>query len=103
MDVVKQLLDYLLFHFCDEHEFPNLNPETGNSLYRGKGMVPHVQLSINCGLGCFKNKTKYFLCTNSHFLGGLMTAQAVDPLPLFRDFPAVSEGSTTTSFAIKTF
>jgi hypothetical protein len=59
----------------------------GNSLYRGKGMLLHVQLSTNCGLGCFKNKTKYFLFTNSHFLSGLTTAQAVDPLPLYRDFP----------------
>jgi hypothetical protein len=50
-------------------------------------MVPNVQSSTNCGLGCFKNKTKKFLCTNSHFLSGLTTAQAVDPLPLHRDFP----------------
>jgi hypothetical protein len=33
------------------------------------------------GLALFKNKTNYFLCTNSHFYSGLMTAQAVDPLP----------------------
>jgi hypothetical protein len=50
-------------------------------------MVPHVLLSTNCGVGCFKNKTKYFLCTNNHFLSGLTTAQAVDPLPVYRDFP----------------
>jgi hypothetical protein len=54
-------------------------------------MVPHVQSSTNCGLGCFKNKTKNFLCTNSHFLSGLTTAQAVDPLPVYKDFPVVSE------------
>jgi hypothetical protein len=60
--------------------------DPGNSLYRGK--VPHVQSSTNCGLGCFKTKTKYFFCTNSHFLSGLTTAQAIDPLPLYRDFPA---------------
>jgi hypothetical protein len=53
-------------------------------------MVSHVQSSTNSGLGCFKNKTKYFLCTNSHFLSGLTTAQAVDPLPLYRDFPGFS-------------
>jgi hypothetical protein len=66
----------------------------GNSLYRGKGMVPHVQSSTNYGLGCFKNKTKYFLCTNSHFLSGLTIVQAVDPLPLYRDFPGSWEISS---------
>jgi hypothetical protein len=50
-------------------------------------MVPHVLSSTNCGLGCFKNTTKYFFCTNSHFLSGLTTAQVVDPLPVYRDFP----------------
>jgi hypothetical protein len=54
---------------------------------QGKVMVQHVQLSTNCGLGCFKNKTKYFICTNSHFFTGYMTEQAVDPLPLYSDFP----------------
>jgi hypothetical protein len=44
-------------------------------------MVPHVQSSTNWGLGCLKNKTNIFLCTNSQFLSGLMTAQAVDTLP----------------------
>jgi hypothetical protein len=63
------------------------NIESGNYLYRGKGMVLHVQSSTNYGLGCFKNKRKYSLCTNSHFFSGLTTAQAVDPLPLYRDFP----------------
>jgi hypothetical protein len=43
-------------------------------------MVPHVQLSTNCELGFFKNKTNIFLCTNSQFLSGLTTAQAVDTL-----------------------
>jgi hypothetical protein len=52
-------------------------------------MVPHVLSSTNCGLGCFKNNTKYFLCTNSHFLSGMTTTQAVDPLPLYRYFPAI--------------
>jgi hypothetical protein len=51
-------------------------------------MVLHVQSSTNCGLGCFKNKAKFFFCTNSHFLSGLTTAQVVDPLPVYRDFPA---------------
>jgi hypothetical protein len=28
-------------------------------IYKGRGgIVPYVQSSINCGLGCFKNKTK---------------------------------------------
>ena len=31
----------------------------GKSLYRGKGMVPHVQLSINCRIGCCFTE-KYF-------------------------------------------
>jgi hypothetical protein len=54
---------------------------------QGEGDGTHVQSSTNCGLGCFKNKINYFLCTNSHFLSALTTAQAVDPLPLYRDFP----------------
>jgi hypothetical protein len=61
--------------------------EPGNYLYRGKGIVPHVLSSTNCGLSCFQNKTKYCLCTNSHFLSGLTTAQAGDTLPVYRDFP----------------
>jgi hypothetical protein len=39
-------------------------------------------MSINCELGWFRNKTKYFLCNESQFLSGLKTAQAVDPIPL---------------------
>jgi hypothetical protein len=50
-------------------------------------MIPHVQWSTNFKLGSFKNKTNFFLCTNHHFFSGLATAQAVDPLPLYRDFP----------------
>jgi hypothetical protein len=49
-------------------------------------MVPHVQLSTDNGHGCSKNKTKYFLYTNSQFFSGLTTAQAVDPLSLHRHF-----------------
>jgi hypothetical protein len=46
-------------------------------------MVPHMRLSTDCGLGCFRNKTKYYLLyTNSKFFSGLTTAQEVDPLPL---------------------
>ncbi len=41
-------------------------------------MVLHVQLSTSCGLGCFRNKTEYFLCTSIR-ISGLMTAQVVDP------------------------
>jgi hypothetical protein len=52
-------------------------------------MVLHVQISINYGVGCFKNKTKYFLYTNSHFFSGVTTAQTVDPLPLYRELPAL--------------
>jgi hypothetical protein len=28
--------------------------------HRGKWMLPHLQLSTNCGLGCFSINTKYF-------------------------------------------
>jgi hypothetical protein len=30
----------------------------GNYLFRGKGIIPHVELSINCRLGCLKNNGK---------------------------------------------
>jgi hypothetical protein len=33
----------------------NLSNKTGKSQSRGKGTVLHVQLSTNCGLGCFRN------------------------------------------------
>ncbi len=33
---------------------------TGNSLYRGKGMVPHVLSTTNCGLGCLCRKNILF-------------------------------------------
>jgi hypothetical protein len=52
-----------------------------------KGMALHMLLPINCGLGCFRHKQFFFLLTNSQLLSGLMTAQAVNPLSLFRDFP----------------
>jgi hypothetical protein len=55
----------------------------GNFLYRRKGMVPHVMLSTNCGLGCFRNKTKCFLHTDSQFFGELTTAQEVDVRPVY--------------------
>ena len=32
----------------------------GKSVYKGKGMVPHVQLSTNFGFGCFRNKKNSF-------------------------------------------
>jgi hypothetical protein len=66
-------------------------------------MVPHVQLSTNYGLGCFKNKTKYSHCTNGHFFSGLTTAQAVDPLPLHRDFPGLIYLMLTTSAGLPKF
>jgi hypothetical protein len=43
-------------------------------------------MSTKCGLGCLRNKAKHFFCTKSQFFSGLMTAQAVDPLPLYRGF-----------------
>jgi hypothetical protein len=31
-------------------------------------MVPHVQLSTNCGVGCLKNKNKIFSAQTATFL-----------------------------------
>jgi hypothetical protein len=46
-----------------------LKGDSGNYLYKGKGMVPNVQLSTNCGFGCFRIKTKYvFILPTAHFL-----------------------------------
>jgi hypothetical protein len=53
--------------------------ETG--WYSWCGCQPTVGLVIT------EIKDNVFLCTNSQFLGGLMTIQVVDPLPLHRDFP----------------
>jgi hypothetical protein len=63
----------------------------GKSLDREKGMVPHVQLSTNCRIGCFENLIKYLQLTSSQFLSGLMTARAVNSLPLCIDFPGLTE------------
>jgi hypothetical protein len=35
---------------------------------QGKMMVLHVQLSTNCGLGCFRNKIKCFFELAANFL-----------------------------------
>jgi hypothetical protein len=59
----------------------------GNYLRRGKGMVLNVQLSTNCELGCFRNKTKYFSLHQQPIFSVLTTTQAIDPLSLYRDFP----------------
>ena len=59
---------------------------SGKSLYRGKGMVLHVQLSTNYGLGCLLI-TKKFLYANSQFYSRLTTAKAYTDLPLRRNFP----------------
>ena len=50
--------------------------QAGKSLYRGKGMVPHVHSLSNYGLGClqFSKKIQY---TNSQFYSWLTTAQTV--------------------------
>jgi hypothetical protein len=53
-------------------------------------MVPHVQGSSNCELGCFKNETKHFFLLKQPLFSGLKTAQAVDPLLLYRDFPGLA-------------
>jgi hypothetical protein len=50
-------------------------------------MVLHVQWSTNCGLGCFKNETKKFSLHKQPLFSPMMTAEAVDHLPLYRDFP----------------
>jgi hypothetical protein len=38
------------------------------SIQGGKGMVQHVQLSINCGLCCLRNQDKNFLYIKSQYL-----------------------------------
>jgi hypothetical protein len=48
-------------------------------------VVPHVQLSTNSGFWFFINKI-FFFALNSQFFIGLTAAQAVDPLPLYRNF-----------------
>jgi hypothetical protein len=53
--------------------------KSGKSLNRGKGVVPHVQLSTNCGFGCFRNKTIYFLCTDSQFFSTLTRSRSPFP------------------------
>jgi hypothetical protein len=62
-------------------------------------MVPHVQLSINCGLGCFSNKTKKSLHQQPIF-SRLTTAQVVDPLPLYKDFPDLSLYNLLLAFLV---
>jgi hypothetical protein len=47
---------------------------SGKYLYREKGMVPHVQLSIKCGLGY----NKKIHPTSRKYFGGLTTTQAVE-------------------------
>ena len=41
---------------------------------------------VNCGLGCFRNKTKYFSLHLQPIFCWLTTEQAVDPFTLYRDF-----------------
>jgi hypothetical protein len=41
------------------------------------------------GLAACEVKQNLFLCTDSQFFTRLMTAQSVDPLPLFKDFPGL--------------
>jgi hypothetical protein len=48
----------------------------GKSLSMGEG---------DCGLGCFRKKQSHR--TNIKFLCGLTTAQMVDSLLLYKDFP----------------
>ena len=57
--------------FCPHHLSP------GKSLYRGKGIVPYVQLSTNYGLGWFWFKNNIFQWSNSQFYSWLTTAHVV--------------------------
>ncbi len=72
-DAKEMLKDFFIGHLAE------VSTAAENYLYRGKGMVPHVQLSINCGLGRFR-KNKFF-CTNNQFFSRLMTAQWQSPSP----------------------
>jgi hypothetical protein len=65
--------------------------QAGKHLNRRKGMVLHVQWSTNCGLGAFGNINIFFHCTSSQFYSGLMTAQALDSLPLYRYSPVINK------------
>ena len=56
------------------------NNPAGKSLYRGKGMVPDVQLSTNYGLGWFWIMKNIFQWSNSQFYSWLTTAHAIPSL-----------------------
>jgi hypothetical protein len=43
--------------------------------------------SCKRALGCFRSIEHIFQWTNHQFFCGLTTAQVVDPLTLYRDFP----------------
>ena len=60
---------------------------TGKSLYRGKGMVPHVQSSTNNGLGCLLKAKKNL--TNQQPILQLVDdcTSGIVTFPLYRDFP----------------
>jgi hypothetical protein len=50
--------------------------------------VLHAQVSTNCGLGCFKNESNIStILIKSQVFRGFMTAQVVDPFPLYIEFP----------------
>ena len=54
-----------------------LSDQAGKSPYRGEGMVPHVLLSTNCGLGYLQYAKIIFHFINSQCHSWLTTAQAV--------------------------
>jgi hypothetical protein len=54
----------------------------------GRGWYRMCSRQPTVGVVVSKIKQNNFFCTNSHFLSGLTTPQAVDPLPLCRDLPA---------------
>ncbi len=63
----------------------------GITYKRGRGWYHMGSRQPTVGMVVTEIKVNIFNCTNSLFFSGLMTAQAVDPLPLYRDFPDPSQ------------
>jgi hypothetical protein len=53
----------------------------------GEEDTPLLLLSTNCRIGCFSSKAIIFLWIKDQLCRGLMTVQAEDLLPMYRDFP----------------
>jgi hypothetical protein len=57
-------------------------------LYRGgRGWYPLCSCQLAVGLAVSEMKQNIFLCTSRQIICRLMTAQAVDTLPVYIDFP----------------